>query len=178
MYRGLRAARLPPANFQAPRSGCKDLKDSAARALVFGSSARACGGQAVIWLEEFKTRDLVQAGLRETEVTHFDLAACLDHENTGNELKAIGGGHGVGVFIDQQIECDSVLPGEAAGFIGVIFGDAPERQARSLPGLGENLLYVRERELARRTLRLIENKRNGTSRDSVGEVVRPAVCAD
>jgi hypothetical protein len=63
------------------------------------------------------------------------------------------------VFIDQQVEGDSVFPGEAARFIVVVLGDAPERPAGGLPCLGKNLLDVGKRELARQTVCLLEDER-------------------
>src|SRR5947207_14538429 len=109
-----------------------------ARTLVFGSSARARRGQAVIRREEFETGDLIQAGLGETKGAYSDGSVGLNQENAGNELQPIRRRDGVGMMVNQQIECNSVFLGKTAGFRCLVSGHAPQPPTGRAPHFRKN----------------------------------------
>jgi hypothetical protein len=70
-----------------------------ARTLTFGPSARASGRQTIVECEEFKTGDLIQAGLGKPVFADTDLSIGLNQKDSRHKLQAIVGRDGVRVVI-------------------------------------------------------------------------------
>jgi hypothetical protein len=72
----------------------------------------------------------------------------LNEKDGWNKLQAIVGRHRIRIFIDEQVESDSVLVSETARLVAIVLGNSPERPYRSLSDLRKNPLNMRESELA------------------------------
>src|SRR5438876_858050 len=97
---------------------------------ILRPSAGTSGRNAVVRMEEWKTGDLVEGIFAETEITESDGSIGLDYKERWNIVKPVGGRYPIGVFVDEKIETNAILPGEGEGFIRIILGNAPERPGR------------------------------------------------